>query len=193
MSNKPVPLLHQAQQLLKPRLHDGAISIDATVGNGHDTLFLAQHIAPTGRVYGFDIQAAAITATRVRLEQAGLLNCSRLILSSHAFMGEQIPTDVHGKINAIMFNLGYLPGADKQLITLSDSSLAALNSALDLLAPQGMLTVLAYPGHAGGATETAAVHSWSELLDQSRYSCTTHHSNHPTASAPRLLVIEKLN
>ncbi|MEQ1636886.1 MAG: class I SAM-dependent methyltransferase [Methylococcales bacterium] len=191
--SQPLSLLKQAHQLLKPHLHDGAISIDATVGNGHDTLFLAQHTAPSGMVYGFDIQPAAINTTRARLQQAGLLNNVQLTLNSHADMGKHIPQHLRGKIAAIMFNLGYLPGADKQVITQSDSTLAALNTALSLLAPKGLLTILAYPGHAGGDTETLAVQNWSERLAQTCYRCTMHFSNQPTTTAPRLLVVEKLN
>ncbi|MFI3137013.1 MAG: class I SAM-dependent methyltransferase [Methylococcaceae bacterium] len=129
--NQSNSLLSQAHQQVKARLQNGAIAIDATLGNGHDTLFLARHVAPNGMVYGFDIQEAAIVATRAKLRYAQLLEQVRLVLNCHAHLAEHIPAQHHGQIAVIMFNLGYLPGTDKQVITHSESTLVALNVALD--------------------------------------------------------------
>lgn len=189
--DKPISLLSQAHQFIQRKLTAGMIAVDATVGNGNDTLFLAQQIAPTGWVYGFDIQPTAIHNTREKLQQAGVLNNTQLFLSSHANMQQLIPVAQQGNIAAIMFNLGYLPGADKQIITCTESTLVALNAAITLLASGGILTVLAYPGHVGGDNETARVQQWQKALDQDWYKGTQYDSQRPSATTPRLLVIEK--
>jgi hypothetical protein len=115
-----------------------------------------------------------------------------LFHASHAEMLNLIPQSLHGQIQALMFNLGYLPGADKNLITQSESTLRALNSALLLMAENSVITVLAYPGHAGGDQETENLTAWcAEPAVQMGFSVETLLSKHDQASAPRLFVIRK--
>lgn len=132
------------------------IVIDATAGNGHDTLFLAERVGPFGKVYAFDIQAAALDCTAARLAAAGITNV-RLIHDDHANMLQAIDPQHHGRISTVMFNLGYLPGSDKTIVTKIASTLAAIDAAIKLLRDSGTLTILAYPGHPGGIEETVAV------------------------------------
>jgi len=49
-------VLQYAQQLLKATVEEGDTVVDATAGNGHDTLFLAQLVGDSGQVYAFDVQ-----------------------------------------------------------------------------------------------------------------------------------------
>lgn len=154
MFPKPTTLAHE---LLKPRLSDGDVVIDATAGNGHDTLFLAQCVGARGKVLVFDVQAAAIAATRQRLAQAGLLERTELYQESHAGLAERA-TDA--SVAAVMFNLGYLPGADHAVITAGDDTLLALDAATRVLKPAGCLSIVCYPGHAGGDEEAARVEAW---------------------------------
>lgn len=185
-------LLKLAHQHIQKVLQTGDAAIDATVGNGHDTLFLAEQVGLTGRVYGFDIQAVAINATRKKLQHAQLVDCVRLIQASHADMAVHIPASKHDKIRACMFNLGYLPKGDKSIITQTDSTLPALTVASELLAPQGIMTVLAYPGHAGGDKEAASVETWLAQLSGKKFVVNTFFSAISSQTAPRLFVIEKL-
>jgi predicted methyltransferase len=185
-----ISLLKLAHQQLENNLQAGGIAIDATIGNGHDTLFLARHVGLTGCVYGFDIQQAAINATAERLQHAQLLACVTLILASHADMASHIPAHHHGKINACTFNLGYLPKGDKRLITQTHSTLLALNAASQLLAPRGIITILAYSGHAGGEEETNSIEQWAEQLNAA-FSVHRFFSAIPNPTAPRLLVVQK--
>lgn len=189
---RPASLLQQTHALLEKQLHNGNIAIDATAGNGHDSLFLAQQIAPTGLVYSFDIQAAAIQATHNRLVAANLREVALLIQHSHAQMFEFIAAEHHSKINAIMFNLGYLPRGDKTVITETNSTLLALNAAIELLAPHGILTILAYPGHQGGDRETSEVENWCQHLNPEKFSLEIKLSAEPKPSAPRLFIVQKL-
>ena len=189
---QPISLVNVAHNLIRGVLHPGAIVIDATVGNGHDTLFLAEQIGSSGRIYGFDIQQAAIDSTRAKFQQTHTPECLTLIHASHAAMDEEVPTQYHGKINAIMFNLGYLPGGDKSVITQTDSTLTALSIASRILSPNGIITLLAYPGHQGGDQETDQVKNWCEQLNPNQINVTTIYSTEHKDSAPRLFVICKL-
>ncbi len=132
------------------------IVIDATAGNGHDTLFLAQRVGPYGKVYAFDIQQAALDQTAARLAEVGMNNV-RLIHDDHANMLSVVEPRHHGRISAVMFNLGYLPGGDRSIITKPSSTIAAIRAAIQLLRDGGKITILAYPGHPGGLEERAAV------------------------------------
>ncbi len=132
-------------------LQPGEVAVDATVGNGHDTLFLAQQVGAQGHVYGFDIQEEALARTRRRLEEAGLRDRVTLLQMGHEHMAEAVPAAWHGRIGAVMFNLGYLPGgSDRTCITRPQTTVPALEAALRLLRPGGVLTVVAYRGHPGG-------------------------------------------
>lgn len=188
---KRISLVNTAHDLIRDILHPGDIAIDATIGNGHDTLFLAEQVGPSGHVYGFDIQQVAIDSTREKFRQAHLSDCLTLIHASHAGMADKIPAHDHGKIRAIMFNLGYLPGGDKSVITLTDSTLAALTIASRILACNGIITLLAYPGHQGGDLETVQVKNWCEQLDTQQFEVSTIYSTEHKDIAPRLFVIRK--
>lgn len=128
--------------------------IDATAGNGHDTLFLAEAVGETGRVIAIDIQEQAITSTRTRLETAGLASRATFHQASHTEIREiasgTTPT-------AILFNLGYLPGGDRSVITRTADSISAISSSIEILASNGILAVICYPGHSGGDEEASAV------------------------------------
>lgn len=177
-----------AHELVKVHLRRGDIAIDATVGNGHDTVFLAACVGAKGLVYGFDIQTQALEATRNALPDRQHVT---LIHASHADMAAHIPSDVQGRVAVCMFNLGYLPGGDKRIITLAESTLRALNAACSLLASGGLLTVLAYPGHPDGDQETQRVGEWCGQLSPDKFDCRVFDSDADNPLAPRLWVINK--
>jgi SAM-dependent methyltransferase len=161
---RPARLTARAKQLLAGVLSPGDIAVDATVGNGHDTLFLAQTVHPGGMVIGCDVQEAAITATRARLAAAGLDGIARLHLTGHERLAELVAPEHHGRVAAITFNLGYLPGGDKTLVTRAETTRAALQAAATLLRPGGLLSLLVYVGHPGGAAEHDAVRDWIDRM-----------------------------
>lgn len=164
-------VLSFAHKLVSERLQLGEIAIDATTGTGTDTLFLAKTTGPKGHVFGFDIQEEALILTKQRLDQhiTSSISPVTLFLQSHADMKEAIPTIHHGTLAAIMFNLGYLPSSasNKEIITMTDSTITALQSALELLRPGGVITIVLYPGHPGGDTESEAVKEWASHIPQS--------------------------
>ncbi len=187
-----VPFTQYVQQQLRHHLKAGMIAIDATLGNGHDALFLARHIAPNGQLFAFDIQRQAIDNSYKRLQEAGMLSHSTLIHAGHETMAESIPAPYHGNIDLIMFNLGYLPGADKTCITRTTSTLQALHSALHLLAAQGHISIIAYPGHPGGDDETKAVMAWAKKLDSSHITLNIEHPPQQSATSPVWLHLKKI-
>lgn len=185
--NKRISLSEVAHEIVGAHLREGDFAVDATLGNGHDTLHLARCVGAAGRVYGFDIQAKALQATRERLHAHGILERAILCHASHADMANHVERPVQ----AIMFNLGYLPGADKQIVTQTESTLAALGSACGLLASQGVMTVVVYPGHVGGEEEANSVEQWLQQLNPEQYQTEVFFSQYHKTSAPRLFVIRK--
>jgi len=139
----------------------GDLVIDATAGNGHDTVFLAECVGPGGRVLAFDVQAAAIAAAQERVRAAGLVLRVEFFQESHAMMDTRAAP---GTVAAVMFNLGYLPGEDHRVMTQPATTLQGLECASGLLREGGGLAVVCYPGHPGGALEAAAVERWFEAL-----------------------------
>lgn len=156
-------LTEHAHQRLSEVLHPGDWAIDATAGNGHDTLFLARTVGPTGKVVAFDIQTRAYEETIRRLESAQLTNVEFHLLD-HALMDTILLEEDWHRIRAVTFNLGYLPGGDKRVITTPASTLRALTTVQRLIHAGALLTILAYPEHAGGDAETQVVTDWVKSL-----------------------------
>ena len=150
-----------AQGMLREVIGAGDLVIDATAGNGHDTVFLAECVGPGGRVLAFDVQAAAIAAAQERVRAAGLALRVEFFQESHAMMDTRAAP---GTVAAVMFNLGYLPGEDHRVMTQPATTLQGLECASGLLREGGGLAVVCYPGHPGGALEAAAVERWFEAL-----------------------------
>ena len=186
-----ISLVNEAHQRISAKLHAGGMAVDATIGNGHDTRFLLQCVAPTGHVYGFDIQVSALQSAKAKIVEPALLKCLTLFHASHASMVELIPERCRGRIDAIMFNLGYLPGSDKTVKTQTNSTLAALNGAGELLAKGGIMTVVAYPGHPEGIQETADVTAWCAALDKQRFDVVSLEAG-IRQTAPNLFIINKM-
>lgn len=163
--SRPPPLTRIAQQRLAETLADGCLAVDATVGNGHDTLFLAQQVGEKGHVWGFDVQDSALAGASAQLSDHGLLERVTLLHSGHETMNKRLPARARGHLSAVMFNLGYLPGSDKQVTTLPQTTLQALAASIANLRAGGLLSVLAYRGHAGGQEEAGAVAEWLKARD----------------------------
>ncbi len=178
-----------AHLLMRQSLKAGDRVIDATTGNGHDTLLLAELVGPTGRVFGFDVQEEALASTARRVD--GLPQVT-LIHAGHETLAEHLRANGQDRLAAAMFNLGYLPGAPKDIMTRTETTLAGLQQALAHLATQGIVTLVLYPGHPGGAEEAAAVRSYTRGLNED-FAVTRYARINASAPAPELLVIERLH
>lgn len=182
-----------AHEILRSSVAPGDAVIDATAGNGHDTLFLAQLAAPGGTVFAFDIQPGALANTRRRLEDAGLPpETWQLIPYGHEQMADHIPQRWAGRIAAVVFNLGYLPGGDKSVTTSPVSTLAAMSAALNLLRPGGTLVAVLYTGHPGGAAEEEAVIHFAGGLAAEEWLMAWHRHEQTLRPAPSVLHIRSL-
>ena len=185
---KRLSLSQQAHEILKKIINEKDAVIDATCGNGYDSLFLSRQVSPLGCVYSFDIQSMAIDATYRRLQEANALAPLKLIRAGHEQMLDHIRQEDCGKIKAVMFNLGYLPHSDKQVITTSKTTLMALNSAKSILADSAIMTILVYSGHEGGFDESQAVQRWCARLSE-EFEVDVLQSIRASAVTPQLFVV----
>ena len=176
--------LEMAHQFLGQIITKEDVVVDATMGNGHDTVFLA---GLAKQVYAFDIQEKALIKTQERLEAAGLIN-AQLILDGH----EQVDTYVTEPIRAAIFNLGYLPAADKSVITLPETTLIALDKLCQALSVGGRIAVMVYYGHEGGQEEKEAVVAFAQSLPQQVFTVALYQNINQVNRPPFLIMIEKL-
>lgn len=181
--------LHFSHQLLSECVQPGDIVVDATMGNGHDTVFLAELVGKTGKVHAFDIQAQALEKTRQRLKEVNLTERVALHLSGHEHV-----LDYLGQaetIQAAIFNLGYLPNSDKTCITLPETTKQALDALLSRLNPKGRIIVVSYYGHTGGKEELQAVDTYCQQLPQEKYNVLKYQFINQKNQPPILFCIEK--
>ncbi len=193
-------IISWGHELLAEVIRAGDLVVDLTAGNGHDTLMLARLAGSAGQVIAFDIQPGALASTRDRLANVGmsirdhvasstpLSRCPGidLVHGSHARFAEVVP----GQPVAVIGNLGFLPGGDKDIITRPDSTLIAISAACSALAVGGRMAIVVYPGHPGGDVEAEAVSLYCSQLDQENYQVLlVKVQNRP--EAPFLLVAEK--
>ncbi|UZP66845.1 methyltransferase domain-containing protein [Desulfovibrio mangrovi] len=169
-----------------------AVAVDGTVGNGHDTLFLAELAGPEGHVYGFDVQASALSNARERLASAGVEERVTLFHAGHEEARLLIPAPMHGQVRVAMFNLGYLPGGDKTIVTQPEATITALESVFAMLRPHGIITVHVYTGHAGGANEGEIVLQWASSLPWNSCRVARYDFCNKARNGEALLVIERL-
>lgn len=151
---------------IKSRLCEGGLCIDATAGNGNDTVFLCKTVGGSGHVTAFDIQERAVTATRNKLAAEGLSEIAEVILDSHCNMHNYADLD---SIDCIVFNLGYLPGADHNISTKPETSIPAIEIGLKLLKKGGLMSLCIYSGGDSGFDERDAVLEYIRHLDFRKY------------------------
>ncbi len=181
--------LHYSHYLLDKAVKTGDITIDATVGNGHDTLKLAHLVGSTGRVIGFDIQEQAIQTTLEKVIADGFKSQVDLHLSGHEEIGSLSLEDE--SVSTVVFNLGYLPRGDKSIVTTPATTLEAIQHSLPLLKKDGVLLIMVYYGHEGGRNEKDAVLSLVETLPQKDYNVLRYGFINQVNSPPFLLAVEK--
>ncbi len=189
-----------ARALVEAALYPGARAIDATMGNGGDTCWLCETVGESGHVYAFDIQASAIESTRAKLQKAQILPSASdadereneapvtLIHAGHEHMKEHVSQPV----DAIVFNLGWLPGAQHGLTTRVETTLAAVDQALELLKTDGVMTVCIYPGHEEGAREREALLNWAKNVNPRRFDVLVKSYLNQPNDPPLMIAVHKL-
>lgn len=184
--------LKLAHQYWAALLHPGDIVIDATCGNGHDTLYLAKILFAKNSestLYALDLQAKAIEETRDRLQKnvPEHFQKVKLLQACHS----QFPAELaSASVKLIVYNLGYLPGSDKTVTTMSDTTLMSLSRAMHLIQPGGALSITCYPGHPEGKKEEEQIVEWVSKIPYLEWTC-CHHRWINRQNAPSLLFMQK--
>jgi SAM-dependent methyltransferase len=182
----PVPLAHL---FIRRFVRRGDHVVDATCGNGHDTLLLAELVGPGGRVWAFDIQREAVEATASLLACAGGFDSVVLVHAGH----ETMAGECSGPLKAVVFNLGYLPGGDRTVVTRPESTLAGLEQSLELLTPGGVVIISLYPGHEAGRQERPALESRLALLPPAGFHVWRMGQMNVPATAPYIILVQKVS
>ena len=181
-------VLQYAQTLLKSAVTEGDIAVDATAGNGHDTLFLAQLVGDDGFVYAFDVQKQAVDATLHRLLDNALEHRALVLKDGHENVAKYVNKPVAGAI----FNLGYLPGSDHEVITRPNTTIQALESLLKLLKVGGIIVLVIYHGHEGGKEERDEVIRFVSELPQKYIHVLRYEFLNQKNDPPFVIALEKV-
>ena len=181
-----IDLLDLHKQFILTHLKEGDVCVDFTMGNGHDTEFLSKTVGESGHVYAFDIQQSAVDSTAKNLKAAGCPDNYTLICDSH----HNVKNYVKEPIKAGMFNLGYLPGSGKKAVTtMRETTMPAVEAAIDMLLPDGVLIVAIYPGHKEGDAEGQMILDYLAGISRHRVCATlVKIVNSPTS--PFFIVVE---
>ncbi len=181
-------VLIYAHTLIKSCTTEGDKAIDATVGNGFDTLFLSQLVTSSGKVYGFDIQQQAINNTKKLLDENHCQNVELYQLGH-----ENINSVIFDKVSSAIFNLGYLPHGDKFITTIGENTIEAIKQILPILKLNGLIVLVVYHGHPHGKEEKEALLSYVSTLDQKHYQVLNYQFINQKNDAPFLIAIEKIS
>ena len=180
-----------AHALVERHLAPGDVAIDLTAGTGGDAVHLARTVGPDGAVLACDIQPAAIEATRRRLAQAACDASVELHCIDHACLRSVMPAGWHGRVGAIVANLGHLPGSASTITTRAESTVAAFAAAVDLLRLGGVLVAVIYTQHPGGRDESVAIERWAGELDPETWQVTWERSPEGAPRAPVILAARR--
>ena len=183
-------LTEKVHQLLAQHIRAGDSSIDATAGNGHDTCFLAEQVGVSGKVIAIDIQARAIEVTLQKIAAAQFEERVSLRQGDHAIVLEKLTESHRSNFSTIVFNLGYLPGSDKNVQTEASNTEKALKASLQLLRKNGALYVTAYRGHPGGAIEAHMVENWMRAQEAAGHTVKSYEP--ATENTPPILWVLKV-
>lgn len=180
------PTVQLAHCWLDNYLLPGATAVDATVGNGHDTLYLARKVGSGGRVLGFEIQEKALNNALELLKNEGFAGKVQLFHTGH----ENIARYIKDEVDVIIFNLGYLPGGDHYIVTRPNTTIKAVTDGLALLKNGGAICLVIYTGHPGGEEEQLQLEHFLRGLDKQRF-CVTKLNFLNRDKAPYIIMIEK--
>ena len=165
--------------IIKLHYSNCKIAVDATLGNGYDTDFLSTIF---DKVYSFDIQKSSTdNYLSKKIDNVIVIHDSHIHLDLY----------IKEQIDVITYNLGYLPGASKEITTKCDSTLESIKVALKLLVPGGILLAVMYPGHKEGKKESDAILKFTGELSKSEFGVMLHTFIN-REKAPQLVVIEKV-
>lgn len=184
-------ILAFARTLLAKAITPGDAVVDGTLGNGHDTELLCQLVGEHGQVFGFDIQETAILNSMKRMEEKHFANRVTFFQKGHEHIAQSIPSTYHGKITAAVFNLGYLPGGDKSIVTKPETTISAIEQLLSIMAPEGIIVLVIYHGHPEGAIERDTLLQYTSQIDQKKAHVLQYRFMNQVNNPPFIIAIEK--
>lgn len=179
--------MNLAKEIAKAKLKAGDIAVDATMGNGNDTVFLGRLVGERGKIYSFDVQSIAIENTKKRIIDNKINTKIELINDGHQNMDVYIKE----KVKLVMFNLGYLPNAEHNITTKADTTIIAIKKSLDILEKNGVVIIVIYHGHENGKLEKVAVEEFASTLNQKEYNVMKLMFINQINNPPMLIAIEK--
>ncbi|OIJ12485.1 16S rRNA (cytosine(1402)-N(4))-methyltransferase [Anaerobacillus alkalilacustris] len=188
---KVLGVLPFARELISNAVQQGDIVIDGTTGNGHDTLYLSNLVGELGHVYGFDIQEAAINKTKQRLTEHNCLSRVTLFQKGHEMVKTVIPEQHQGEIASAIFNLGYLPGGDKEIVTIPETTIMAISDIFSMLKKEGIIVLVVYHGHKEGKKEKDELLHFVSNMDQAKAHVLTYQFLNQKNDPPFIIAIEK--
>lgn len=182
----------QFQHLIWDRSMENAkVVVDATCGNGHDLLYLAKRAQKGCHLYGIDIQMKAIKSSKDLLQSNDIAPEVSLtfIHDSHDLaLAHQLKDKV---IDLMIFNLGYLPGSNHEIITKPHHTIDAIKEGLNKLSKSGVITIVAYPGTPEGMEEMKSLTSYLSDLEQKLYNVCHWQPLNQVNNPPELFILQK--
>lgn len=187
--NKLYSVLELSRNIIECYIKEGMIVVDCTMGNGNDTLLLSKKVGDRGSVTSFDIQKLALDNTLLKLQQKQLSNRVNLILDGH----ENIDKYIDGKVDFIIYNLGYLPKGDKSITTNFKTTIKSVEKSLNIINENGIILLIVYPGHENGLLEKEKLDEYFNTIDQKKYNILKSEFINQVNNPPILYSIEKSN
>lgn len=180
-------VLKISNDIIKTYVDEGMLVLDCTMGNGNDTLLLAERVGASGKVIAFDIQELALENTLNKLQANDLASRVSLVLDGH----ENIDKYVEKGVDFIIYNLGYLPKGDKSITTEINTTIQSLEKSLNLLKANGILLLVAYPGHKTGLEEKEVLEEYFRNIDQKKFNVLKNEFINQANNPPVLYCLEK--
>lgn len=186
-------ILPFARELLSKTVSEGSVVVDATAGNGHDTIFLAKLVGKTGKVYSFDIQERAIHSTQSKISEADVEGQVKLLHDSHDMLEDYLDAEDRKNIQGAIFNLGYLPGTDtdKTIVTNAKTTIKAVQQLTDNLVREGIIVLVVYHGHEKGQREKEELLPFVRSLPQETFHVLEYRFTNQRNNPPFIIAIEK--
>mgnify|MGYP006277399179 CR=1 FL=1 len=168
-------------------IENNQVFVDATCGNGNDTIFLADNVSSGGKIYAFDIQKEAIEITKNKFKKSKYNNDIEYINDGH----EKIDKYISEKVDGIIYNLGYLPGSEHNIKTEKDTTIKSLEKAVDIIDDNGLIVIVIYTEHEGGELEKEAILDYTTNLDYKTFNVMHYHFINQKKNPPEVVVIKK--
>ena len=167
-----------SHSIIKEYIEDKIVAVDATLGNGYDCDFLSSCFE---KVFAFEIQKDACEKYIDKNNNVIIIN------DSHHKIDEYVKEE----INCVCYNLGYLPGGDKDITTLAETSLKSIQIALELLAPNGLMSIAIYRGHKKKKKKENCILKYLRELPKNKFGVMLHECINRSSTAPLLVIVEK--